>query len=33
MMLAPEARGRGLGTAATRLVLDYAFSITNLRMV
>ncbi|MFE9010161.1 GNAT family N-acetyltransferase [Streptomyces cyaneofuscatus] len=33
VMLAPEARGRGLGTAATRLVLDYAFHITNLRMV
>lgn len=33
IMLAPEARGRGLGTAATRLTLDYAFHITNLRMV
>ncbi|MFE7558354.1 GNAT family N-acetyltransferase [Kitasatospora sp. NPDC057500] len=33
VMLAPEARGRGLGTAATRLVLDYAFHITSLRMV
>ncbi|MFF7454455.1 GNAT family N-acetyltransferase [Kitasatospora sp. NPDC008115] len=33
VMLAPEARGRGLGTAATRLVLDYAFHVTNLRMV
>ncbi|MDT3395785.1 GNAT family protein [Streptomyces sp. B1866] len=33
IMLAPEARGRGLGTQATRLVLDYAFHITNLRMV
>lgn len=33
VMLAPEARGRGLGTAATRLTLDYAFHITNLRMV
>ncbi|MCX4745305.1 GNAT family N-acetyltransferase [Kitasatospora sp. NBC_01287] len=33
VMLAPEARGKGLGTAATRLVLDYAFHITNLRMV
>lgn len=32
-MLAPEARGRGLGTAATRLALDYAFHVTNLRMV
>lgn len=33
VMLAPEARGRGLGTAATRLTLDYAFHVTNLRMV
>ncbi|MFD7532439.1 GNAT family N-acetyltransferase [Streptomyces sp. NPDC059849] len=33
IMLAPEARSRGLGTAATRLTLDYAFHITNLRMV
>ncbi|MFF5564298.1 GNAT family N-acetyltransferase [Streptomyces sp. NPDC012623] len=33
IMLAPEARGRGLGTEATRLTLDYAFHITNLRMV
>ncbi|WP_445402976.1 GNAT family N-acetyltransferase [Streptomyces sp. LE64] len=33
IMLAPEARGRGLGTQATRLTLDYAFHITNLRMV
>ncbi len=33
VMLGPEARGRGLGTAATRLVLDYAFHVTNLRMV
>ncbi|MFF2859030.1 GNAT family N-acetyltransferase [Streptomyces rubiginosohelvolus] len=33
VMLAPEARGRGLGTSATRLVLDYAFHVTNLRMV
>ncbi|MGW7350293.1 GNAT family N-acetyltransferase [Streptomyces sp. NPDC054784] len=33
IMLAPEARGRGLGTAATRLTLDYAFHLTNLRMV
>ncbi|MER6842807.1 GNAT family N-acetyltransferase [Streptomyces platensis] len=33
IMLAPEARGRGLGTQATRLALDYAFHITNLRMV
>ncbi|MFC8824870.1 GNAT family N-acetyltransferase [Streptomyces sp. NPDC057137] len=33
IMLASEARGHGLGTAATRLTLDYAFHITNLRMV
>ncbi|MFF7637268.1 GNAT family N-acetyltransferase [Kitasatospora sp. NPDC008050] len=33
VMLAPEARGHGLGTQATRLTLDYAFHITNLRMV
>lgn len=33
IMLAPDARGRGLGTEATRLTLDYAFHITNLRMV
>ncbi|MGY4984492.1 GNAT family N-acetyltransferase [Streptomyces nigrescens] len=33
IMLAPEARGRGLGTQATRLTLDYAFHIANLRMV
>lgn len=33
VLLAPEARGRGLGTQATRLTLDYAFHITNLRMV
>ncbi|MER5742455.1 GNAT family protein [Streptomyces sp. NPDC002225] len=33
IMLAPEARGHGLGRAATRLTLDYAFHVTNLRMV
>lgn len=33
IMLAPDARGRGLGTAATRLTLDYAFHVTNLRMI
>nr|WP_256961679.1 GNAT family protein [Streptomyces sp. NRRL B-24572] len=33
VMLAPEARGRGLGSAATRLVLDYAFHVVNARMV
>lgn len=33
ILLAPEARRRGLGTAATRLTLDYAFHICNRRMV
>nr|WP_258018341.1 GNAT family protein [Streptomyces noursei] len=33
VMLAPEARGRGLGTQATLLTLDHAFHVTNLRMV
>ncbi|MFC5915013.1 GNAT family protein [Streptomyces pulveraceus] len=33
IMLAAEARGRGLGREATRLTLDYAFHVTNLRMV
>ncbi|MFG2408116.1 hypothetical protein ACGFR8_28010 [Streptomyces brevispora] len=33
VMLGPEARGRGLGAQATGLTLDYAFHITNLRMV
>ncbi len=33
VMLAPEARGKGLGTAATRLTLDYGFHVTNLRMI
>lgn len=33
IMLAPESRGKGLGTAATRLVLDYGFHITNLWMI
>ncbi|SHN22311.1 Acetyltransferase (GNAT) family protein [Streptomyces yunnanensis] len=32
-MLAPEARGRGLGTQASLLTLDHAFHVTNLRMV
>lgn len=29
----PEARGRGVGTEATRLVLDYAFSVLHLHNV
>jgi RimJ/RimL family protein N-acetyltransferase len=33
IMVAPGARGRGLGGEATRLTLDYAFHVTNLRMV
>ncbi|MFF3393200.1 GNAT family N-acetyltransferase [Streptomyces sp. NPDC002669] len=33
IMLAPEARGRGPGREATRLTLDHAFHVTNLRMV
>jgi RimJ/RimL family protein N-acetyltransferase len=33
IMLAPESRGQGLGTTATRLTLDYAFHVVNLRTV
>lgn len=33
IMLGKEARGRGLGTEATRLTLDYAFHVSALRMV
>jgi diamine N-acetyltransferase len=33
LLLGPEARGRGLGTDTTRLTLDHAFHVTNLRMV
>ncbi|MFD4243895.1 GNAT family N-acetyltransferase [Streptomyces sp. NPDC058525] len=33
IMIGKEARGRGLGTEATRLTLDYGFHVTNLRMV
>ncbi|MFF6793229.1 GNAT family N-acetyltransferase [Streptomyces filamentosus] len=33
VMLAREARGRGLGAEATRLTLDYAFHVSALRMV
>jgi RimJ/RimL family protein N-acetyltransferase len=29
----PDARGRGLGTEATRLVLDYGFSVLGLRNI
>jgi diamine N-acetyltransferase len=33
ILLAPAARGRGLATETTRLVLDYGFHITALRMI
>lgn len=33
ILLAPEARGRGLASEATLLTLDYGFSITALRMI
>lgn len=33
IQLGPDHRGNGLGTEATRLTLDYAFHITNLRCV
>ncbi|MEU6314649.1 GNAT family protein [Streptomyces sp. NPDC047014] len=33
IMIGKEARGRGLGTEATRLTLDYAFHVSNFRMV
>lgn len=33
ILLAPEARGRGLATEATRLTLDYAFHLTALAQV
>lgn len=33
ILLAPEARGRGLAGEATLLTLDYGFSITALRMI
>ncbi|WP_433225306.1 GNAT family N-acetyltransferase [Microtetraspora malaysiensis] len=33
IMLSAEARGRGIGAEATRLTLDYAWHVTNLRMV
>lgn len=33
MLLGPDGRGRRLAAEATRLTLDYAFHITNLRMV
>lgn len=33
ILLGDAGRGRGIGTEATRLTLDYAFHITNLRNV
>ena len=33
ILLAPQARGRGLATEATLLTLDYGFRITALRMI
>ncbi|WP_418154784.1 GNAT family N-acetyltransferase [Actinoalloteichus caeruleus] len=33
IQLRPDSRGNGIGTEATRLTLDYAFHITNLRCV
>nr|WP_236543971.1 GNAT family protein [Spiractinospora alimapuensis] len=33
IVVAPEARGRQVGTQATRLTLDYAFHLIGLRMV
>ncbi|KJY37088.1 GNAT family N-acetyltransferase [Streptomyces katrae] len=33
IMLSKDARGRGIGTEATRLTLDYGFHVANLRMV
>jgi diamine N-acetyltransferase len=33
IVLAPEARGDGIGTQATHLTLDYAFHLTGLAMV
>lgn len=32
-LLAPESRGQGLATEATRLTLDWAFHLAHLRMV
>jgi RimJ/RimL family protein N-acetyltransferase len=33
LVVAPEARGNGVGTTATRLTLDYAFHVIGLEMV
>ena len=33
LVVAPEVRGKGVGTIATRLTLDYAFHVIGLDMV
>ncbi len=33
LVVAPEVRGRGVGTEATTLTLDYAFHLANLRTI
>jgi RimJ/RimL family protein N-acetyltransferase len=33
LVIAPEARGRGLATPATRLTLDFGFHVANLRSI
>ncbi|MFJ4677501.1 GNAT family N-acetyltransferase [Kitasatospora sp. NPDC088783] len=33
LVIAPEARGKGLATPATRLTLDFGFHVANLRSV
>ena len=33
LIIAPEAQGKGVGTTATRLTLDYAFHVIGLDMV
>ncbi|WP_282203718.1 GNAT family N-acetyltransferase [Kitasatospora fiedleri] len=33
LVIAPDARGKGLATSATRLTLDFGFHVSNLRSV
>ncbi len=33
LVIAPEARGKGLATRATRLTLDFGFHVANLRSI
>jgi diamine N-acetyltransferase len=33
IIIAPQAQGRGYATVATRLAIDYAFSVLNLRKI